>query len=191
MPDITVSSCCIIYGSSDRLFFSKRNFSGFPINISFHFGFYFCFQLLTFTVDHFDSIIIVRVMACRNHDSAVKIFCPHHIGNTRCGSYMKQINIRTRSGQSCYQRILKHVTASSCIFSDHNLCFVAFSIVPSEKSSHFVGVFHGQIHICFSSKTICTKILTHNTNLTSLFKPFFILQILLSVPGSAADLQNS
>ena len=131
MSDITVSSCCIIYGSSDRLFLSKRNFSGFPINISFHFGFYFCFQLLTFTVDHFDSIIIVRVMACGNHDSAVKIFGSYHVRHAWSCCHMKKICICSGRSKPCCQRIFKHIAASSGIFTDHHTRLVLFSIIPS------------------------------------------------------------
>ena len=125
---------------------------------------HFLFHFLAMPVDQFNAIVMKRIVTGRNHNSTVKIFRPHYIGNAWCGGYMKQIRIRTGSSQSCNQRILKHVAASSCIFSDHNLCFVFSSVIPSKESSYFISMFHSQIHIRFSTKTIGTKIFSHDVS---------------------------
>ena len=50
-----------------------------------------CFNLVSLPVHDLDSVVIERVMAGGDHNSAVKILGAYYIGNTRCCCYMKQI----------------------------------------------------------------------------------------------------
>ncbi len=117
---------------------------------------------MTQAIDNFNSIIIERVMACRNHNAAVKALCAHHIRNAGCCGYMKQICICAGSCDSCCQSVLKHIAASSCIFTDHNLCLVISSIVPAQVSSDLEGMLYSQFHICLPAEAVCTEIFSHN-----------------------------
>ena len=128
------------------------------LNLRLHFG----FQFISHPVDYLDSVVIKWVMARRNHDSAVKSLGTHHIGNAGRSRHMQQIRVRARSRQPCHQGILKHVAAPSCILPNYNLGFVVPSVIPSEETPHLKGMFHRQIYICFSSKSVCSKIFSHN-----------------------------
>ena len=102
-------------------------------------------HLLAITVDQFDSVVIIRIMACRNHDPAIKFIRSCHISNRWCCCNMKQVSICSRCNKSTYQCIFEHVAGTSRILSNYNTCRCIitiltfyFSIVPSEKSSDLV-----------------------------------------------------
>ena len=142
ISDVTVSSCCVINSTTNIFFFCQRQFVNLSIDICFNLSFYLCLQLVSFSIDHFNSVIIEWIMACRNHNSTVKVFCSCHIRNTRCCCYVKKICIRSWCSQSGNERVLKHIAAASCIFSDYNLCFVILSVIPAKKTSHFKCVLY-------------------------------------------------
>ena len=59
---------------------------------------------------------------------------------------MKQVDICSGCCQTCYQGILKHVAAAAGIFSNDDPGFVVFSVIPSQKTSYFIGVLlHSEI----------------------------------------------
>ena len=162
MPDIAVSARRIIYRAANLLFCRKRQFICLAVNVCFNLLLDFCFHLMSRTVDHFNPVVIEGIVACRDHDAAVKVFCPYDIGNTRRCSDMEKVCVCSGSCQTCRQRILKHITASSCIFSYYNSCLVILSEIPAQISSHFECMLHSQYDICFSAETICPKIFTHS-----------------------------
>ena len=64
---------------------------------------------------------------------------------------MKQINIRARGGETCYQGILKHVAAPSGIFADgyataslRIVCglFRALSVIPAQETAYLIGMLY-------------------------------------------------
>ena len=161
MPDVAVSSRRMIDSPSDRLFCRKRKLPECSVNICLDLLLNFRFQLMSHTVDHFDPIVVERVMACRDHDPTVKILCPCHIGNTWSRRHMKQIDICPGCRQTCNQCIFKHVATASRILTDHNLRLVLFPIIPSKKSSDFKCMLYRQNFICLTTKSICSKIFSH------------------------------
>ena len=101
-------------------------------------------------------------MACGDHNTTVKILCTYCIGNTWGRRYMKKIYICTGRCQTCNKCIFKHITASSCIFSNNNLSFMVSSIIPAYVAPHLKCMIYCQFNICFSTKSICSKIFSHN-----------------------------
>ena len=97
-------------------------------------------------------------MAGGDHNAAVEIFGAHHIGNTGGGSDMKQVDICSGCCQTCYQGILKHVAAAAGIFSNDDPGFVVFSVIPSQKTSYFIGVLYVQNNVGLAAESIGTKI---------------------------------
>ena len=63
-------------------------------------------HLLSITVDQLDSVIIIRIMACRDHNTTVKPIGSCHISYRRCRRNMKQVSIRSRSYQTANQWII-------------------------------------------------------------------------------------
>ena len=148
---IAVSSCCIINGASDFFADCKRYICHlfpeqiqFAINVILNIGDRLLIHLLAVSIDQLDAIIIERIVAGRNHNTAVKILGSCHIRNRWCSRYMKQICICPGCCQTSYQRIFKHVAGTSGIFSDYHFTFFSchLMIVPSDKTTHFVCMFH-------------------------------------------------
>ena len=95
VSDITIASGSKIYGTSNIFSCCIWKFFNLAIQICFDSCLNFSFNLLSVSVQKFDSIIVEWIVTCRDHDSTVKIFCTYCIGNTRCSRYMKQICICT------------------------------------------------------------------------------------------------
>ncbi len=131
MTDITVSSHRIIHRTPDILPGSQRKFLCFSINIRFNELLYIGAHLMSHGIDDFNSIIIKRIVAGRNHNSAVKLFRPHHIRNTWRRRHMQQVSIGSAGRKSGRQRIFKHITGTPCVFSNNNPCFVFFPKIIS------------------------------------------------------------
>ena len=91
ITDITVTPCHIIYGTADLLSGSIGNLFRFAVNILLDQLLYSRFHLMTVAIDDLNAIVIEGIMACRNHDTAVKLFGAHYIRYTGCGSNMQQI----------------------------------------------------------------------------------------------------
>lgn len=73
-------------------------------------------------VDQLDAIVIVGVVAGRNHDAAIKIIRPGDVGNRRSGGDVQQIDICAGSGQTCNQTVLEHIGATAGVLADCNAC---------------------------------------------------------------------
>ena len=162
MSDIAVTSGSKIYSTSYILPGCQRKFFQHAVQVRLDPGLNLSLNLLSISIQQFDSIIIKGIVACRNHNTTIKILCADCIGNTWCSSNMKKICICTGSSQSCYQSIFKHIAASSGVFTDNNLCFVVPAIIPAYIASNLKCMIYCQFNISFSSKTICSKIFSHN-----------------------------
>ena len=161
MSDITVPACRIIHCASDVFFFCQRKFSHLAVYVGFDLFLYFRFHLMAFAVNDLDPVVIIRIMAGRDHDPTVKIFGPCHIGYAGSGRHVKKIGVRPGSGNSCRQRILKHIAASSGVLSDNDSGLMILPVVPSQISSYFKCMLHSQDFIGLTAKTICSKIFSH------------------------------
>ena len=162
MSDIAVSSCRIIDRTSDLLFRSQRQFLCLSVNVCLDLLLYLCLHLMSGAVDHLDSVVIERIVARGDHNSAVKILCSHNIGNTRSGRHVKEISIRARSSKPCCQRILKHVAAPSRILADHDPCLVVLAEIPAQVASYLKCVLNCKNYICLTAETVGPKIFSHN-----------------------------
>ena len=116
IADITVSSGNIIHGTADLLLLRKRDLRPFlseyfqlTVQIRLHQRDRLLIHLLAVSVDQLDAVIIIRIVACGDHDTTVKLIHPRDIRHRRCRRNVKQVCIRTRSDQSADQRILKHI----------------------------------------------------------------------------------
>ena len=95
MSDVTVSSGCKVDSTSDVLFCCKRQILDQTVEICLDSCLNFCLNLLSVAVEKLNSIVIKWIVACRDHNSTIKIFSTYCIGNARSSRYMKKIYIRT------------------------------------------------------------------------------------------------
>ena len=95
ITDITVSSCCKIYSSSDVLSGSKWNLLGPAIDVILNLLLNLCFQFVATAIDDLNSIVIERIVAGGNHNTAVEALGTYYIGYARRGGYMQKVYICT------------------------------------------------------------------------------------------------
>ena len=162
VSDIAVTSGSKVDGASDVFLAGKRKLLNLAVNISLDTLLNLSLDLLSVSVQKLDSVIIEWVMACGDHNTAVKILCTNCKGYTWCGGYMKKINICTGSGKTCNQSVLKHVAASSGVLADYDLGLMVTSVIPSHITSYLECIVNSQLNICLSSKSVCSKIFSHN-----------------------------
>ena len=119
-------------------------------------------HLFAVAVDQLDAVIVVGIMAGGDHNAAVKIIHAGNVGHAGGGGDVQQVGICAGSGQSRYQRILKHIAASSCVFSDYDSGLVVLSEIPSKITSYFKCMLYCKNYIRLTTETICSKIFSHN-----------------------------
>ena len=97
--------------------------------------------------DRLDTVVVIRIVAGRNHDAAVKVIYTSDVRHRRgCGD-VEQIGICTRSRQACNQTILEHIGAAAGILTDDDAGRLGISIaltesivIPAKKSTNLIGV---------------------------------------------------
>ena len=104
-------------------------------------------HLLAVAVDQLDAVIIVGIVAGRDHDATVKVIHTSNVSHRRRGRNVQQISICTRSSQPSDQTVLKHVRAAASVFANDNASRVGITIaltesviIPAQKATHFIGM---------------------------------------------------
>ena len=142
---IAVTASYIINSAADGILVSKRNIlpllpekTKLSINIILHKKNSFLIHLLTIAIDKLDAVVIIRIVARRNHDTTVKIICSSNISHGRCGGNMQKICVRSRSCQTGNKRILKHIAGAPGVLSYNNLgrlikllLLLEFTVIPA------------------------------------------------------------
>ena len=126
-------------------------------------------HLLTVAVDQLDTVIIVRVVAGRDHDAAIKVIHASDVSHTGRSSDMQQVSVCSGGGQSCDQTVLEHIGAAAGVFADYNACRLVVAIalaehivIPAQKATNLVGMVGSQINTSFTTEAIGPKILSHS-----------------------------
>ena len=161
MSDIAAAAGSEVYGAADFFSFCQRQLRTESVHIFLYLLFHRSLQLLSQTIDNFNSVVIIGIVAGGDHNAAVKPLCPDHIGNTGGSGHMEQIGVRAGSRQTCRQRILKHIAGAAGILSNDNFRFMLPPEIPSQVAPHLVGMFYRKIYIGFSPEAVGSEIFTH------------------------------
>ena len=104
-------------------------------------------HLLAVAVDQLDAVIIVGIVAGRDHDATVKVIHTSNISHAGRSRNMQQIGICTRSSQPSDQAVLKHIGATAGILADDNasrigvtIAFTQCIIIPAKEAPYFIGM---------------------------------------------------
>ena len=90
-------------------------------------------HLLTVAVDQLDTVIVVRIVAGGNHDTAVKVIHTGNISHRRGRSDMEQIGICTGSGQTSDQTVFEHIGAAARILADDDTSRVVIAVALTQR----------------------------------------------------------
>ena len=116
---------------------------------------------MSVSIHDLDSIVIIWIVAGRNHNAAVEIFCTDYICHTWRSGNMQQECICPGCRNTGNQCILKHVTAATCVLSDNDPSPVILVVIPAQVTSNFICMIRGQYFVCLTAKTVCSKIFSH------------------------------
>ena len=172
---VAVAASHIVHGAADMLTVSKGQLRPilikdvkFAVDIVLHQQQNLLRHLLTIAVDQLDAIIVIGVVAGRDHNAAIKVIHTGNIGHGRGGSDVQQVGVCTGSGQTSHQTILEHIRAATSVLTndDTGRLVVAVTltqsvIIPAQKTANLVGVVGGQRDSSFATEAIGSKILSH------------------------------
>ena len=132
-------------------------------------------HFLAIAVDQFDAVIVVGIMAGRDHDAAVEVVHAGNISYRRRSSDVQQIGVCAGSSQTSNQAILEHIGAATSVFTNDDSCRLVVAvalaqcvIIPAKEAANLVGMVGGQVNTSFSTEAIGSKILSHYS--------FFLIQ---------------
>ena len=125
-------------------------------------------HLFAVAIDQLDAVVVVGIMAGRNHDAAIKVIHPGDVGNRRSGSDVQQVGVCAGGGQTSDQTILEHIGAAAGVLTDDDagrlVVAVAFTqsvVIPAQETPHFICVVGGQSDSGFAADAIGSKILSN------------------------------
>ena len=89
VTDIAVSAGIIIDRLTDSIFGSVRKFFELAVDVLLDLILQIIVHLLAFEVHQLNTVIVIRVMAGRDHGTAVKLFSSCDVADARCGRYVQ------------------------------------------------------------------------------------------------------
>ena len=78
-------------------------------------------QLATIGAEQLDTVVVVRVMRCADHDADLGAEGAREISNCRCGHRADEQDIDARRGEAGFQCRFKEIPGQPRVFSDHDL----------------------------------------------------------------------
>ena len=173
---VAVTTCHIVHGAADMLTVGKGQFRPvlvehveLAVDVVLHQQQGLLGHLLTVAVDQLDTVIIVRVVAGRDHDAAIKVVHAGNISYRRRSSDVQQVGVRAGSSQACDQTVLEHIGAAAGVLADDDtggfvvaIALAEHIVIPAQKATNLVGMVGSQINTSFTTEAIGPKILSHS-----------------------------
>ena len=120
------------------------------------------FHLLALAVEELYAVVVIRVVACGDHNAAVKIIRARDVGHARRGGDVQQVRVRAGGGKPRAERRFKHIARAAGVLADNDLCPVRFAaVVPAEVAANAECVVDCQIYVCFPAEAVSSEIFTH------------------------------
>ena len=161
IADVTISAGRIINNATDIVAGDQRNLH-ITVEIFLDFSHHCIVHLFPVTVHQLDAVIIIGVMACRNHYTAVHIVAANDIGYAGGSCNVQQVSIAACCSNSCRQSAFIHIAGTSSILTDCNLCAMLLAEVPAQELADFKCMVNSQVYIGFATEPVCTEVFTHN-----------------------------
>ena len=172
---VAVTACHIVHGAADMLTVGKGQFRPvlvkhmkLAVDVVLHQQQGLLRHFLTVAVDQLDTVVIIGVVAGRDHDAAIKVIHASDVSHTGRSSDMQQVSVCSGGGQSCHQTILEHIGAAAGVLTDNDtgrlVVAVALAhcvIIPAKEAANLVGVVSGQRDSRLTTEAVSSKILSH------------------------------
>ena len=173
---ITVTACHIVHRAADVLTVGKGQFRPvfikdveLAVDVVLYQQQSFLGHFFAVAVDQLDAVIIVGVVAGRDHDAAIEVVHAGDVGHRRRSGNVQQVGICAGGGQASDQTVLEHIGAATGVLTDDDtgrlVITVALTqgvVVPTEEAANLVGMVGSQINTSFTTEAIGPKILSHS-----------------------------
>ena len=173
---VAVTACHIVHGAADVLPVCKGQLRPvliehmeLAVDVVLHQQQSLLGHFLTVAVNQLDAVVIIRVVAGRNHDATVEVVHAGDVGHTGRRSDVQQIGVCAGGSQTSNQAILEHIGAAAGILANDDagglVVAVALAqgvVVPSQEAANLVSVVSGQINASFPTEAIGSKIFSHS-----------------------------
>jgi hypothetical protein len=151
---IAIAACYIVHSAADMLTTGKGQFRPvliehmeFAVDVIFHQQQRFFRHLLTIAVNQLNAVVVIRIVAGRNHNATVEIIYTSDVSYRRSGGDMEQISICSRGRHTCNQTVLEHIGAAASILADDDTSRIVVTIsltqsiiIPAEEATHFISM---------------------------------------------------
>ena len=129
----------------------------------------FFVHFLAVTVDELDAVVIVGVVAGRDHDAAVEVVDTGNVGHAGRRGDVQQVGVRAAGGQAGDEAVLEHVGAAAGVLADDDarrgglaIALAQHAVIPAKEAADLVGVVGSQGHTGFAAETVSTKVFSHS-----------------------------
>ena len=121
----------------------------------------FLVHLLAVAVDELDAVVVIRVMARRDHDAAVEIAVAHHVAYRRRGGHAQHIRIGTARHKARNQRVLVHIAGTTGILANDRLGLapLAEAVVPAHELADLKCMVDRELLVGAPTEAIGTEVL--------------------------------
>ena len=125
-------------------------------------------HFLAIAVDQLDTVVVVGVVAGRDHNAAIKVIHAGDVSHRRRGSDVQQVGVCAGCGQASDQTVLEHIGTAAGVLADDDagrlIVAVALAqciIISAKEAAYLVGMVGSQINTSFTTEAISPKILSH------------------------------
>ena len=109
IPYIAVAAFDKVDGLSDVLTYGIGRNSGLTVKKLLYTGNGLVIHLFALVIQELDAVVVERVMACRNHDSAIESVVFRHECHRRCGGNVQQVGVSTGRSDAGCKGIFQHI----------------------------------------------------------------------------------
>jgi hypothetical protein len=125
-------------------------------------------HLLAQVVHQLDAVVREGIVACGDHDAAVKAVHPRDVGHRGGGGDVQEEGLPAGCGDAAHQRVLQHVARAPGVLADDDpggllaaLALFALRVVPAEEPADQKGMLCGEGRSRLPAEAVCSKVLSH------------------------------
>ena len=162
VTDVTIAPLHIVNGATNRIFGSVRRNTRLAIQEVLNARNGCIVHLLTIAVDELNTVVVIRIVACRNHDTAIKAVTLRDVGHGGSSRYVQEVSICTRRGYPCREGVFQHVRRATRVLTNYDAtATIGGAEIPTEEAPYLEGMFRREPYICFTTKAVCSEIFSH------------------------------
>ena len=158
--DVARAALDIIDRTANLLTRSERNLE-LTVDIGFYLLEHIRAHLVATRIDELDAVVVVGIVARRDHDATVEITVAHHVAYRRRSGHAQHIRIGTTRHEARNQRVLVHIAGTTGILANDRLGLapLAEAVVPAHELADLECVVDRELLVGAPTEAIGTEVL--------------------------------